>query len=109
MEQAKDNQRFVMRKVVEQARLSWQALLTVRQRLELLENAVNIATEVFESRKTLREAGKETVINVLDAEGEIFNAQINFAAASYDERVAIYQLLLAMGRLNAQYLNLAGG
>jgi adhesin transport system outer membrane protein len=94
-------------KIIEQVKLSWQALLTARSRLELLENAVNIATEVFISRKKLREAGKETVINVLDAENEVSNAQINFTAASYEERLAIYQLLLAMGRLNPSHLNLA--
>jgi adhesin transport system outer membrane protein len=94
-------------KVIEQVKLSWQALLTSRSRLELLENAVNIASEVFISRKKLREAGKETVINVLDAENEVSNAQINFTAASYDERLSIYQLLLAMGRLNPSHLNLA--
>ena len=104
---SKDNHRFVMRKVIEQIKVSWQALLTVRERLELLENAINIASEVFDSRQKLREAGKETVINVLDAESEIFNARINFTSASYDERIAVYQLLLAMGRLNAGNLNLA--
>ncbi len=103
---SKDNFDFVSRKVVEQTRVAWQALLTTRERLDLLENAVNIAAEVFLSRKKLREAGKETVINVLDAENEVNNAQINFTAAAYDERLAIYQLLLAMGRLNAVHLNL---
>ena len=88
-------------------KLSWQALLTVRERLELLENAINIASEVFDARQKLREAGKETVINVLDAESEIFNARINFTTASYDERLAVYQLLLAMGRLNLENLNIA--
>jgi outer membrane protein, adhesin transport system len=88
-------------------KLSWQSLLTARNRLDLLENAVNIATEVFISRKKLREAGKETVINVLDAENEVSNAQINYTAASYDERLSIYQLLLSMGRLNPAFLNLS--
>ncbi|MBT4463752.1 MAG: TolC family protein, partial [Rhodospirillaceae bacterium] len=69
--------------------------------------AVNIATEGFISRKKLREAGKETVINVLDAENEVSNAQINYTAASYDERLSIYQLLLSMGRLNPAFLNLS--
>ena len=91
---------------MEQLKLAWQALITVRNRLELLENAVNIATEVFESRKKLRAAGKETVINVLDAENEVNNARINFTSAAYDESIVIYQLLLAMGRLNAQSMNL---
>jgi adhesin transport system outer membrane protein len=102
----KDNLLVVGRKVEEQVRTSWQALVTVRKRIELLENAVNIASEVFTARQQLREAGKETVLNVLDAESEVFNAQINFTSAAYDERLAVYQLLLSMGRLNANYLRL---
>ena len=65
---SKDNQRFIARRVIEQARLSWRGLLTVSSRLGLLENAVSVAPEVFDSRRKLREAGEETVINVLDAE-----------------------------------------
>lgn len=103
---AKDNQIFVRRQVEEQVRLAWQALLTSRERLELLENAVNIAAEVFESRKKLREAGKETVINVLDAENEVNNAQVNYTSAAYDERIAVYQLLQAIGRLDPTTLGL---
>lgn len=99
-----DNYDFITSKVVEQTRLAWQSLITSRERKELLGNAVNIASEVFDSRKKLRDAGKETVINVLDAENEVNNAQINYTTASYDERVAIYQLLLAMGRLVPDYM-----
>ncbi len=99
-----DGYDFTTTKVIEQTRLSWQSLVTSRERKELLGNAVNIASEVFDSRKKLRDAGKETVINVLDAENEVNNAQINYTTASYDERVAIYQLLLAMGRLMPDYL-----
>ena len=99
-----DNYEYTSTKVIEQVRLSWQSLVTSRERKELLGNAVNIAAEVFDSRKKLRDAGKETVINVLDAENEVSNAQINYATASYDERVAIYQLLLSMGRMQPQYV-----
>jgi outer membrane protein, adhesin transport system len=103
---SKDNHEYTVRKVIEQSKLAWQSLLTARERLELLENAVNIASEVFESRKKLREAGKETVINVLDAENEVNNAQINYTSAFYDERLAVYQLLLSMGRLDTKNLGL---
>lgn len=82
--------------------------MTARRRIELLENAVNIASEIFSSRRRLREAGKETVLNVLDAENELSNAQINFTSASHDEHLAVYQLLLAMGRLSAPYLGIGG-
>ena len=94
------------RTVEEQVRLAWQALETARERVILLENAVNIASEVAQSRRKLRAAGKETVINVLDAENEVNNAQINFTTASYDEKTAAYQLLLALGRLDPLSLNL---
>lgn len=104
---SKDDYDYTLRQVVEQTRLAWQALLTARERLQLLENAVNIASEVFDSRKKLREAGKETVINVLDAENEVNSAEIDFTSASYDERVAVYQLLVAMGRLDPPHLGLA--
>jgi len=106
---SQDNRDDTTRKVIEQTRLAWQALLTARARLSLLENAVNIASEVFDSRKRLREAGKETVINVLAAEDELSNSQINFTSAAYDERLAVYQLLRAMGRLNAANLGLGSG
>ena len=106
---SKDQLEQVMRQVVEQVRVSWHGLITLRDRLELLENAIDIAAEVFTSRKQLREAGKETVINVLDAEGEIFNARINFTAAAYDERLAVYQMLLSLGRLTPAQLQIPAG
>jgi adhesin transport system outer membrane protein len=80
--------------------------VTARQRVALLENAVNIASEIFTARHKLREAGKKPILNMLDAENEVINAQINYTSATFDERIAIYQLMLAMGRLNAAYLNL---
>ena len=104
---SQDDHDQVARQIIQQSRLSWQALLTSRERAELFANAVNIASEVAAARKLLREAGKETVINVLDANNEVINAQINFVTATYDELLAIYQMMLAMGRLNIAYLNLA--
>lgn len=103
---SQDNHTFVERKVIEQVNLAWQSLITTQSRVNLLENAVNIAAEVFESRVKLRDAGKETIINVLDAENQVTSAQINFTSTSYDERLASYQLLLAMGRLTPENLNL---
>lgn len=88
------------RKIEEQTRLAWQSLMTARERVALLDNAVNIAAEVFDARERLRENGQETALNVLDAENEVFNARINYTSALFDARVAAYQLLIAMGRLD---------
>ena len=96
------------RKVEETTRLAWQAYQTAMARVTLLDNAVNIASEVFDARRKLRESGKETVINVLDAENEVYSARINYTSALYDSRIAAYQLLQAVGRLELENLAAAG-
>lgn len=95
-----DQSNSIKRRMAEQARLAWSALDTARQRVTLLQNAVNIAAEVFSGRRKLREAGKETVINVLNAESAMFNARIQLVAAQHDARTAVYGLLNATGQLN---------
>jgi adhesin transport system outer membrane protein len=97
---AKDKLDSKKRSVIEETKIAWNNLLTTRERVQLLENAVNIATEVWDSRKKLREAEKETVINVLDAENEVYSAQINYTDVSYEARLAVYKLMKAMGRLD---------
>jgi len=104
---AQDTRTHFTRKIIELTRISWQNLLTSRERMALLENAVNIAGEVFDSRQTLRDAGKETVINVLQAKNDLHDARLNYTAASYDAQLAIYQLLFAMGKLNNDTLGLS--
>lgn len=94
------------RSVEQQVRTAWQNLRTERERVALLANAVNISSEVADSRRKRRAAGQETLINVLDAETELNDSQINFTVASFDEKVAVYQLLQTLGRLDALTLNL---
>jgi adhesin transport system outer membrane protein len=92
-----NNHLFVNRQIEEETRLAWQGVLTACDRRLLLDNATIIAGEVHASRVKLREGGKETVINVLDAESEVFNAEISLAQASYDENLATFRLVIAMG------------
>ena len=80
--------------------------MTARERVELLDNAGAIASEVFDARQKLREAGRETVINVLDAQNEVYNARINLTQASGDVLLAIYRVLQGMGRLGPAELGL---
>jgi len=102
---SQDNSSQANRKATEAVRLAWSQLSTAKERLKLLDNAVNLAHEVWEARKKMREAGKETVINVLDAESDITNAQINYVTASYDLRTAAYQLIHDVGRLESENLD----
>jgi len=103
---AQSNHGQTTRKVAEETRLAWNELAIARERVQLLENAVNIASEVFDARERLRRAGRETAINVLDAENEVYNARINYIQAAYDGRRAIYRLLQAMGQLTPGVLGL---
>ena len=99
---AKDNLAFVNRKVIEDVRLSWDQLDTVRARVTLLENAVNIASEVYVARNKRRLAGQETLLDLLDAENEVFIAQISAADAAFDSRIAVYRMLFAIGRMTPE-------
>ena len=94
----------VNRIVVRDTELAWEQLRTAQERVGLLVNAVAIAEEVHASRVRLRDAGQETVLNVLDAENEVFNAQINLVTAQYDGYIGVFRLLLAMGRLTPNRL-----
>ena len=97
---------FEKRQVLEEARLAFNQMETARERVSLLENAVVIAEEVAVARRRLREAGRDTAVNVLDAETESFNAQIEFVNASYDARISVYRLLAALGWLTPSNLDL---
>ncbi|OAN53196.1 hypothetical protein A6A04_14255 [Paramagnetospirillum marisnigri] len=100
----KDNRLFASRKVSEAVRTAWHKLQTARQRMELLENAANLAEEVWEAQKKKREAGKATVQEVLDEETKINEARINYTGAYYDMYQASYELLSGMGRLEVDSL-----
>lgn len=96
----------VSRKVEESVRIAWHQLVNGRERQDLLENAANISYEVMQNRKRLRDAGKETAINVLDAEVEYFGVLSNRINAMYETRVGSYRLLAAMGQLTPKLLGL---
>ncbi len=103
---SKDDNAAAERQIEEDVRQSWNALASARERLELLENAVTIAGEVFDARDKLRRAGRGSTINVLDAQQEVNNARIGLTDARYDALTATYRLLAALGRLSPERLQL---
>jgi adhesin transport system outer membrane protein len=96
----------VLRKVEESVRIAWHQMVNGRERQELLENASNISFEVMRNRKRLRDAGKETAINVLDSEVEYYGVLASRVNATYDTRLGAYRLLAATGNLSPQSLGL---
>lgn len=102
---SKDTASQANRKASEAVRLAWTQLATTKDRLKLLEQAINLAHEVYDARKKMHDAGKETLINVLDAESNITNAEITYAMAEFDMRQASYQLVHDLGRLEVSELD----
>jgi adhesin transport system outer membrane protein len=103
---SQDTYQYNRRKIDEELRITWEQLQTARERVKLLTNAAVIAEEVLVARKRLRDSGKETAINVLDAETELFRARINTINARFDVEVAAFRVLFAMGMLTAETLGL---
>jgi len=62
--------------------------------------AATIAAELFTARSRLRTAGRDSVVNVLDAERQLNDARSRAAAARYDALIQSYRLLFEMGVLN---------
>ena len=103
---ARDTYLFNRRKTDQELRIAWQQLATARKPVKLMENASVIAEQVFEARKRPRNAGKETAVNVLDAQTEFFAAQQNSIAARFDSEIAAVRVIFVIGRLTPQTLDL---
>lgn len=104
-----DREVAVERKVHENVQTAWNQLQNGRERQDLLQNAAKIASEVMAFRKRLRDAGKETAINVLDAEVEYYSVLSNMINAEYDSKIAFYRLMAATGQLDVEHLGIGTG
>ena len=50
--------------------------------------------------------GARTTLDVLNAEKDLLDARVQLISAKVDENLSMYRLLLQIGRLNADFLNL---
>jgi outer membrane protein len=71
--------------------------------------AVSAAELALEGARAERSVGTRTVLDVLNAEQELLNAQVASVTARRDAYVAGFQLLNAMGQAQADELGLEGG
>tara|TARA_B100001564_G_scaffold224328_1_gene189094 strand:+ start:83 stop:1411 length:1329 start_codon:yes stop_codon:yes gene_type:complete len=68
--------------------------------------AVDAFNLALEGTKAESKAGQRTTLDVLEAQQDVFAAQVELVKAKRDEVVSHYQLLAAIGQLTAQNLNL---
>ncbi len=96
------------REVIAQVRAawsSWQASLAVIQSSQVAVDAADLSLEGVRAENSI---GNRTILDVLNAEQELLNAQVQLVTARRNAYVAGFSLLAAMGRAEARDLNLEG-
>jgi outer membrane protein len=97
------------RAVVSQTRAAFATYQAAQRAIESNAVAVQANELALEGARAERNVGTRTVLDVLNAEQELLNAQVALVSARRDAYVAGFQLLNAMGQAEADDLGLDGG
>jgi len=97
------------RAVVAATRSAYASYRAAQEAIQSNLVAVRANELALEGARAERSVGTRTVLDVLNAEQELLNAQVALVTARRDEYVAGFQLLNAMGQAEAQDLGLEGG
>ncbi len=87
-------------KVEQQLRDAWDNLNTQRENAKLLRNQANIAAEFLTLARKERKLGKRSLLDVLNGEVNLVNAESDAASAERLVDVAAFTLLAIMGQLD---------
>lgn len=112
--QARESQSFerligTERNVIAQTRsafASWRAANAVAESSLVAVNASRLSLEGVRAENSV---GTRTILDILNAEQELLNAQVQLVTARRDAYVAGFTLLAAMGRAEAEDLGIDGG
>jgi outer membrane protein len=99
----------VERLVVSNTLAAFASYQAAQEAIESNQVAVNANTLALEGTRAEQTVGTRNVLDVLNAEQELLNSQVALVTARRDAYVAGFQLLNAMGRAEAEDLNLDGG
>ncbi|MES2337499.1 MAG: TolC family outer membrane protein [Pseudomonadota bacterium] len=97
------------RGVIAQTRSAYASWRAAQQVIASSEVAVEANKLSLEGVRAENSVGTRTIIDILNAEQELLNAQVTLVTARRDAYVAGFALLAAMGRAEADDLNLDGG
>ncbi len=106
---ATEQQISVERNIIAQTRAafaSWKASLQV---IESSQTAVDANALSLEGVRAENSVGNRTILDILNAEQELLNSQVQLVIARRNAYVAGFTLLAAMGRAEARDLGLDGG
>jgi len=104
--QRRDDLEATFRAVREETTRAWQALTTAATRIESITEQVRAAEIALEGSRQEALVGQRTVLDVLDTENDLFEAEVDLVGAQRDQIVASYRLKAAIGQLTATGLEL---
>jgi len=96
-----------VRASTETATRGWDALQTAQAQVTAFSAEVRAAEIALRGVQQEAQVGSRTVLDVLDAEQELLNAQVNLVRARHDVVVSSYNLRSATATLTARQLGLA--
>lgn len=85
---------------------AWGRMMAARAQIESDQSQVRASKIALDGVKEEEKVGQRTILDVLDAEQEFLEAQVTLVSRKRDKVVASYSLLTAIGRLNANFLQL---
>ena len=97
------------RAVISQTRAAFATYQAAQRAIQSQTVAVQANELALEGARAERSVGTRTVLDVLNAEQELLNAQVELVAVNRQSYVAGFQLLNTMGQAEAQDLGLEGG
>jgi outer membrane protein len=97
------------RGVIAQARSAYASYQSSLRVIESSRVAVEANRLSLEGVRAENSVGTRTILDILNAEQELLNSQVNYVTAERDAYVAGFTLLAAMGRAEAKDLGLDGG
>ncbi|MBK67946.1 MAG: hypothetical protein CMP22_07435 [Rickettsiales bacterium] len=97
-----DTKRSVRQLVID----AWHEYLSTKAQIDAINDQIEAAEIALEGVREESRVGSRTVLDVLDAEEELLNAQVSNVSARSSHIISQFSLLRAVGLLNANYLDL---
>lgn len=97
------------RDVIAQVRSAYTSWMASQDLIVSTQTAVDASALSLEGVRAENSVGNRTILDILNAEQELLNSQVQLVTAKRNAYVAGFSLLAAMGRAEARDLNLDGG
>lgn len=99
LQQAREIRERTRRQVIESIELSWNSFQTAKQQLEYFGVHVDASRQALDAYRKQFNIGQRTLLDLLDQENEVFQANINYLNGLTDELFAGYRILAGTGKL----------